>query len=189
MGKAERNRRQSAREKIAAQQVAARRAEVRKQVLLTVGSVVAVLAVVVTFIVVKALTGPASAGSDKATAATSVASELTSVPATTLKAVGKGTAASYNPKPLISITGPGLTANGKPEVLYMGAEYCPYCATERWAMAVALSKFGTFSGLRFIHSDPSDVYPSTPTLTFYKSTRSEEHTSELQSPCNLVCRL
>src|SRR5256885_7870479 len=23
----------------------------------------------------------------------------------------------------------------------------------------------------------------------YKSTRSEEHTSELQSPCNLVCRL
>src|SRR5256885_8031477 len=27
------------------------------------------------------------------------------------------------------------------------------------------------------------------TSTFFKAVRSEEHTSELQSPCNLVCRL
>src|SRR2546426_9088668 len=26
-------------------------------------------------------------------------------------------------------------------------------------------------------------------LTYYRKVRSEEHTSELQSPCNLVCRL
>src|SRR2546426_2755191 len=32
------------------------------------------------------------------------------------------------------------------------------------------------------------VYP-VPTLSIDKSERSEEHTSELQSPCNLVCRL
>ncbi len=73
------------------------------------------------------------------------------------------------PKPIIRITGPHLTSGGKPEVLYLGAEYCPYCATERWAMAVALSRFGTFTGLRGIHSSSTDVYPSTPTLTFYKS--------------------
>src|SRR5256885_3418124 len=30
---------------------------------------------------------------------------------------------------------------------------------------------------------------STPTVAFSKLIRSEEHTSELQSPCNLVCRL
>jgi len=175
MGKAERNRRQSAREKIAAQQAAARRAQVRKQVLLTVGSVAAVLAVVVAFVVIKAFAGPASAGSNTATANASVVANLTSVPASTLKAVGKGSALTYNAKPLIPITGPALTENGKPEVLYIGAEYCPYCGTERWAMAEALSRFGTFSGLRFIHSSASDVYPSTPTLTFYKATYTSKY--------------
>ncbi len=169
MGKAQRNRQQNAREKIAAQQAAARRAEVRRRMLLTGGSVVAVLVIVVAFVVIKAFTGTASAGSNTATASAGVVTDLTSVPASTLKTVGKGSALSYNPKPIIPITGPALTENGKPEVLYMGAEYCPFCATERWAMAQALSRFGTFSGLKFIHSDPSDVYPSTPTLTFYKS--------------------
>ena len=175
MGKAQRNRQQNAREKIAAQQAAARRGEVRKRMLLTGGSVVAVLAIVVAFVVIKAFTGTASAGSNTATANASVVSDLTSVPASTLKTVGKGSALTYNAKPIISITGPALTENGKPEVLYMGAEYCPFCATERWAMAEALSKFGTFSGLKFIHSDPSDVYPSTPTLTFYKSTYTSKY--------------
>src|SRR5581483_6926884 len=60
-------------------------------------------------------------------------------------------------------------ANGKPEVLYMGAEYCPFCATERWAMVVALSRFGKFSNLHYIHSSPTDTPASIPTLTFYKS--------------------
>src|SRR5256885_12847460 len=35
---------------------------------------------------------------------------------------------------------------------------------------------------------PSSVKPTEPVL-LYTLTRSEEHTSELQSPCNLVCRL
>ncbi|WP_406054460.1 hypothetical protein [Kribbella sp. NBC_00889] len=26
-----------------------------------------------------------------------------------------------------AITAPALTANGKPKVLYIGAEFCPYC--------------------------------------------------------------
>ena len=175
MGKAQRNRQQNAREKIAAQQAAARRAEVRKRMLLTGGSVVAVLAIVVAFVVIKAFSGTASAGSNTATANASVVSDLTSVPASTLKTVGKGSALTYNAKPMIPITGPALTENGKPEVLYMGAEYCPFCATERWAMAEALSRFGTFTGLKFIHSDPTDVYPNTPTLTFYKSTYTSKY--------------
>jgi hypothetical protein len=32
-------------------------------------------------------------------------------------------------------------------MLYIGAEYCPYCAAERWPLVMALSKFGTFSNL------------------------------------------
>ena len=40
-------------------------------------------------------------------------------------------------------------ASGKtvPEILYMGAEYCPYCAAQRWSTIIALSRFGKFSGL------------------------------------------
>lgn len=172
MGKAERNRRQSAREKIAAQQAAARRAERRRQLLLAGGSVVVVLAIVVAFIVIKTLGGPASAGSGKATSSAGLVRQVTNVPASTLQAVGKGTA---SPKTILPISGTALTANGKPEVLYMGAEYCPFCATQRWAMAVALSKFGTFSGLKFIHSSASDTPASIPTLTFHKSTYSSKY--------------
>jgi hypothetical protein len=53
-------------------------------------------------------------------------------------------------------------------MLYIGAEYCPYCAAMRWPMAVALSRFGTFGPLTGIHSSSTDAYPNTPTLTFYK---------------------
>jgi hypothetical protein len=37
-------------------------------------------------------------------------------------------------------------------------------------MAVALSRFGSFTPLRGVHSSATDVYPNTATLTFYGST-------------------
>lgn len=89
-----------------------------------------------------------------------------SVPPSALAKVGVGTAL---PSAIKSVSGPALASGGKPEMLYIGAEWCPFCAAERWAMAVALSRFGTFSPLRGIHSSSSDVYPSTATLTFYHS--------------------
>jgi hypothetical protein len=55
-------------------------------------------------------------------------------------------------------------------MLYMGAEYCPFCGAERWAMIMALSKFGTFSGLRTTFSSPTDFAPDTATFSFYQST-------------------
>src|ERR1700749_1723784 len=89
--------------------------------------------------------------------------QVTSVPAATFNAVGAGTAAGLN-----ATSGqPPLTANGKPEVVYMGGEFCPYCAAERWALTAALGRFGTFTGLNLIHSSPTDVYPSTPTISFH----------------------
>jgi thiol-disulfide isomerase/thioredoxin len=170
MGKASRNKRAgSARERIAAQRAAARRAEVRRRVFLASGAVVVVVAIVVAFVVVK-LNHKNNSGSGPATGSTlsaSVVSDFSTVPASTLNAVGVGAA---NPKTITPISGGSpLTSNGKPEVVYIGAEYCPYCAAERWAMVVALSRFGTFTGLHGIHSDANDVYPNTPTLTFYKS--------------------
>jgi Domain of unknown function (DUF929) len=171
MGKASRNKRTgSARERIAAQRAAARRAEIRNRVMLASLSGVVVIAIVVVLIVVKvnAKSNNKDTGSSTGTAlSSSIIKDITGVSTATLDAVGAGT--TY-PKVIIPVTGTKLTSDGKPEVLYIGAEYCPYCATERWAMAVALSRFGTFSGLHGIHSSSSDVYPNTPTLTFYKST-------------------
>jgi hypothetical protein len=42
---------------------------------------------------------------------------------------------------------PAFTVNGKPSVIYVGATSCVYCAENRWAMALALSRFGNFSAL------------------------------------------
>ena len=165
MSKAERIRARSAREKMAAQRDSARRAETRRKSLLAGGSVAVVLALVVVLIVVKLAQSGAQAGAGPAVADPAAARQVTSVPAATFDAVGAGTATG-----LKRISGqPGLTAGGKPELLYMGGQYCPFCAAERWAIAAAVSRFGTLSGLHFIHSSPTDVYPNTPTLSFYKS--------------------
>jgi Domain of unknown function (DUF929) len=178
MGKASRTKVDSSRrEKIAAQRAAERRAQQRRRILIVSGAVVAVVAIVLVIIVVK----PGSnSGSNTATsgptgsALASVVSNVTSVPASTLDKIGDG-GGQVSAKPAAISGGTALTANGKPEVLYMGAEYCPYCAAERWAMIVALSRFGTFSGLKTTHSasvngaGSTEPYPNTPTWTFHGS--------------------
>ena len=166
MGKASRTKRNgSARERVAAQRAAARRAEIRNRVFLASGAVVVVIAIVVAFVLVKANAhskpGATSNGPTGA-ALTSVVDKVTTVPASTLDSVGAGSVTGG----LTPVTGPPLTQGGKPQVLYIGAEYCPYCAAQRWAMIVALSRFGTFSGLHTVHSASRDVYPNTPTFTF-----------------------
>ncbi len=128
-----------------------------------------VLAVVAALIAVKLARTPERA----APAATDAAVEqaIAGIPAATFNAVGAGTATG-----LKAISGePELTLDGKPEVLYMGGEYCPYCAAERWAVAAALGRFGVLSGTKFIHSSPTDVYPSTPTMSFYKSSYASKY--------------
>ncbi len=40
-----------------------------------------------------------------------------------------------------------LIVGGKPSVIYIGATSCVYCAENRWAMALALSRFGNFTNL------------------------------------------
>ena len=179
MGKADRNRKQNARERIAAQQAAARRAEARRRLFIVGGAVVVVLAVVAVLVGVNLASKPSSASSSGSTTRTalpaSVLKDVFNVPASTLAAVGAGSVPKYNPTPITKITGPALTQGGKPEMLYIGAEFCPYCAAMRWSMAVALSKFGTLSPLDGIHSSSTDVNPSTPSLTFYKSTYTSKY--------------
>jgi len=109
--------------------------------------------------------GDASAGSIE---------KLTSVPATTLEAVGVPAEPS-NVHRLPSGT-PAVEQDGKPVVLYVGAEYCPFCAVERWPVVVALSRFGTFSGLESTTSaPPPETLPNTPSITFSGSTYTSDH--------------
>jgi hypothetical protein len=65
-----------------------------------------------------------------------------------------------------------LDSNGKPMVVFVGAEYCPFCAAERWSMVMWLSRFGTFKNLSEIMSSSTDVDPNTNTFSFYKSSYS-----------------
>jgi uncharacterized protein DUF929 len=183
MGKASKTKVDSSRrEKIAAQRAAERRAQQRQRILIVSGAVIAVIAIVVVIIVVL----PGSKSSSTATngptgsALASVVSDVTGVPAATLDKIGDGGGA-VSSKPAAINGGAALTANGKPEMLYMGAEYCPYCAAERWSMIVALSRFGTFSGLTTTHSasvnggGQTEPYPNTPTWTFHGSTYTSKY--------------
>jgi hypothetical protein len=165
MSKATRNKGQAARERIAAQQAAARRAGHRRRMLVVAGSVGLVLVIVIGFVVIKALSKPGKPlGSGALPPA--VASEITNVPVNTQAAVGTGGLVASS-LPLKAVSDKPLTSANEPEMLYIGAEFCPYCAAMRWSMAVALSRFGHLGPLTGTHSAPApEAYPSTATLTF-----------------------
>ncbi len=116
-----------------------------------------------------------------------VVSQITSLPPSEFDSVGQGSANNL----IKPVSGSPLTGStGKPEVFYFGAEYCPYCAAERWPLIIGLSRFGTFSGLQTTSSSSSDIYPNTPTFTFRNATytsqyidfRSVETTDRNQNP-------
>lgn len=145
---------QSAREKAAAARAAQRRTDQRRRALVILSSVVAV-AVVGAVIAVVAVTskGKNNPADDAKPAPAAVAQAVQNVSASTLATVGAGNVATH-PTP---VTGkPPLVDNGKPEVLYIGAEFCPYCAIERWALAEGLSQFGSFGGLDVVRSGDTD---------------------------------
>lgn len=135
------------------------------------GSIAAVVVVVAAFLLVKALGGSSTPSATSATSpaagipiAPSITRRLTSIPMKTLAAATGGDLTAPSP-----INDPPLTADGKPELLFIGAEFCPICATERWPMYIALSKFGTFSPQPGqIHSAVTDE--DIETVTFYKTT-------------------
>ncbi|HEX3946349.1 MAG TPA: DUF929 family protein [Acidimicrobiales bacterium] len=68
------------------------------------------------------------------------------------------------------------TDQGRPAVVYVGGEFCPYCAVQRWALVVALSRFGTFADLgRVISSSSTDIYPDLQSWSFHGSTYSSPY--------------
>jgi thiol-disulfide isomerase/thioredoxin len=167
MSKPEGSNPRSSRARIAAQQAEARRKEQRRRMLAIGGvgiALLAVIGIIIGALVSRSSSGPPSAGAQPLPAG--VQAKLT-VPASTFAAVGIGSSSTAYLK---HVTGSELASSGKPEMLYIGAEWCPYCAAERWAMATALSRFGQFTPLKGVHSSSTDVYPNTATLTFDGST-------------------
>ncbi len=67
-------------------------------------------------------------------------------------------------------SGTSWYVGSKPIVVYIGAEYCPYCSFTRWPLIIALMRFGNFTGLQYMQSSSTDVYPNTDTFTFVGST-------------------
>lgn len=131
-------------------------------------AILSVAAIVVAMVVIRATRQTKAPVEPRGTAATDVIDSVTSVPAAVLDAVGGGS--GVTPPDALPSRTPALTIDGKPEILYVGAEYCPYCAAQRWPLIVALSRFGRFSGLSLTTSSAADVFPSTPTFTFHGST-------------------
>jgi hypothetical protein len=157
-----------ARKKTAKQQQRKRTGARRRGIspgLYAIGAVVAIVAVMVGYGVFNRAKTP---DTPNATGTSAVIDDVTSVPASTLDAVG-AEGVSTVPTAMPPST-PAYTVGGKPAILYVGAEYCPYCAAERWALTIALSRFGSFDGLGLTTSSSTDIYPSTRTLSFYGST-------------------
>lgn len=124
----------------------------------------AILLVVATMVAIKLLTTRGPSPTRREPVSPAVLRDLTGTPAAVAERIGRGSATNL-PTPVRGelLRGP----SGRPLVVYVGAEYCPYCAAERWALVVALSRFGHFDGLTISRSALDDVYPGTPTFSFY----------------------
>jgi hypothetical protein len=103
-----------------------------------------------------------------------VSSKVTHVPVSTLNGVGAGAVSADSVKKL---SGTPLQSGGKPEVLALTLAWCPDCAAISWSLAIALSRFGTFDGLRIINAGTfyekhggTPGYPNTHGISFFHST-------------------
>jgi thiol-disulfide isomerase/thioredoxin len=147
---------------------AAIQAKKRNRRVLTVAFAVGIVAMVVavTLIAEAGLKVPGDrySSSNDQPVSPSMLQELYGVGDSTLSAIG--IPSSVTPPTPTKSASQLLTLDGKPEVLYIGGDFCPYCALERWSLIVALSHFGNFSGLEYMQSSRTDVNPNTPTFTF-----------------------
>ncbi len=69
-----------------------------------------------------------------------------------------------------------MRRGGKLFVFFMGAEFCPYCAAERWAIVRSLQKFGQWDGLKqTISAARDEPFLNLPTYDITKATNTSPH--------------
>ncbi len=149
---------------------AARQARQRRTRLGIVG-VVAVVAVVAVVVALSINSNNSAKPAPRVALTDTQSVALQSVPINDLVAAFDKSGSGMSPA--TQINGQPLTSGGKPEVLFIGAEFCPICATERWPLTVALSQFGKFTNL---HQTRSAVHDGNiATVTYYGSTYSSPY--------------
>jgi thiol-disulfide isomerase/thioredoxin len=158
-----RRNRPNARARAAALREQQRKRETRRRMLTIGGIVTVVVAVVAVMVIIYLNKGEKKNSAVRTPASPAIVKQVTTVPAAAFTAVGSGTATGGPTK----ISGPPLVSGGKPQFFYYGAEYCPFCATERWAVVASLARFGTWSSLSQTTSASQDTPPSIPTFSFY----------------------
>lgn len=67
-------------------------------------------------------------------------------------------------------SGQPFTSGGKPILLYIGGEFCPLCAFQRWPLVIALMRFGNLTNLSYMQSSSTDSDPNTSTFSFVNMT-------------------
>jgi Domain of unknown function (DUF929) len=138
-------------------------------------SVGVVVAIVLTFVLVKELSNSGNQRTSFGPTSPQVFDEVTQVPASVFNTVGVSSTlvvphnvfaiGSHEPSFTEKVNGVVLPAS-----FYYGAEFCPYCAATRWGLVIALSRFGTFANNRLYNmwsSATDSAGPNTPTFTFY----------------------
>jgi len=76
----------------------------------------------------------------------------------------------------VSVSKETMKRGGKVFVFFMGAEYCPYCAAERWAIVRALSRYGQWSGHKQTMSAARDEpFLNLPTYDLTEATYTSPH--------------
>ena len=140
---------------------------------------VAVILVGVVALVVYALTGPSDSTGvvRRATASDGVVAEVTGIPASVFDTIGVDAPTTPLTAPAVLTGQPPLSAAGKPEVLFIGAEFCPFCGAQRWPLIVALSRFGHFATLTNMQSAPLSVFPEIQTFSFVGTTYASRYVS------------
>ena len=147
-------------------------AERRRRLTIAIAATAAVV-VVVAVLVGVALFGPKQQAVATGPLDPAVYTTLSTVPVATFDQVGAGSGVSNPPK---AISAPALTTDGKPGVLYVGAEYCPFCAAERWPFVVAMTRFGQFANLQATASGAApEAYPNTATLSFHGASYTSQY--------------
>ncbi|MDO5535647.1 MAG: DUF929 family protein [Propionibacteriaceae bacterium] len=161
-GKPSKAQQESARARLAAERKKAEADARRKKVFGIAAAAVALLLVVVGVIIAIGMNRPGEG------AGTGYVNALREVPAETLDAVGYG---SLDSSPARAIPGGEVQMeDGKPRILYIGAEYCSYCGFTRWPLTIALERFGDFEGLK-----PAFAQGRIPTVSYLDSTYTSDY--------------
>ena len=144
---------------------------------LSIAAISVIVAVVISIVSISILNSKSTASGGSAgfvPAPASFVQDVTSIPLSVYNKIGVTSSvvqvtppASVAGQPLLTF--PTKSGHPAPGIFYYGAEWCPYCAAERWALVAALSRFGTWSNLGATRSSLTDSFPGTQSFTLAKA--------------------